>query len=235
MKPVIAVAPLFDNSKDSYWMLPGYFEVVAACGGIPIMLQMSAAGDAREILDKCSGILLTGGQDVDPTLYGEQRIPECGETCRPLDEFDKILVDYAIEEDFPLLGVCRGAQFLNVHLGGTLYQDLMTQHAEGYNHVMPKPYDAEWHTVKLSEGSDLREIFGTDEPGVNSRHHQGIKDLSPQLECEAVSDDGIVEAIRLPGKRYIRAVQWHPEHSWKKDARQKGLVQSFISACTADK
>ena len=146
MKPIIGIVPLVDETKDSFWMLPGYMNGVAEAGGIPVMLPLTSdKEEIRQLLATVQGILLTGGHDVDPAVYGEIPIPECGAFCRERDAMESELLKQALEKDLPVLGICRGIQFLNACLGGTLYQDLPRQY----------PSDTEHHQNHLrSTGSE---------------------------------------------------------------------------------
>ena len=121
-KPIIGVTPLWDEEKKSYWMLPGYLEGVKEAGAIPVILPLTTNGaDIAQLVDLCDGFLFTGGQDVDPQLYGEAMEPFCGELCPARDALEQELLRQALERDKPILGICRGIQFLNAALGGTLY------------------------------------------------------------------------------------------------------------------
>ena len=120
-KPLIGIVPLVDEARESYWMLPGYMQGVEQAGGVPVMLPLTDdAAALRQLADTCDGFLLTGGQDVSPALYGAAPTLQCGETCPARDAMEARLLDLALAADKPVLGICRGIQFLNVHLGGTL-------------------------------------------------------------------------------------------------------------------
>ena len=131
----------------------------------------------------------------------------------------------------PLLGICRGIQFLNVHLGGTLYQDLPAEHPSAANHHQTPPYDAPVHSVTLTAGSPLCALLGKDTLAVNSLHHQAIKTLAPGLAAMAVSEDGLTEAVCLPDKRFVWAVQWHPEFSFRVNEDSRKIFKAFVGAC----
>ena len=208
-KPVIGVLPLYDRARDSYWMLPAYFRGLEAAGALPLMLPLNGAEDCEQLLDLCDGLLFTGGQDVDPALYGEPPMETCGELCPARDRLETALLQGALPRKIPILGICRGLQFLNVRLGGTLWQDLPSQRPEGHSHRMERPYDREAHPVRLS--GPLAALCGAETLGVNSCHHQGIKTLAPALVPMAVSDDGLIEAFRHSDHPFLWAVQWHPE------------------------
>lgn len=230
MRPVIGIVPLYDEEKDSYWMLPGYMKALEECLSIPVMLPLTE--DKTELLyfiRTCDGLLLPGGQDVAPASYGEERLPACGPICPAKDRMEGILLDAAVRLDKPVLGICRGLQFLNAHTGGTLYQDLPTEHP-GLCHRMERPYDRGAHPVTVERKSPLYEIVGSTEYNVNSCHHQGIRDLSPLLCAAATAPDGLVEAAWMPGKHFILGVQWHPEWLYQKDPAAMRLFEAFVKA-----
>ncbi len=231
MKPVIGIVPLVDIEKESYWMLPGYMEGIAQAGGLPLMLPLTDdAADLEQILAMCSGFLFTGGHDVSPELYGEEKLPQCAECCPARDRMELPLLKKALAADKPILGICRGIQFLNAALGGTLYQDLPTQHPSSLTHRQSPPYDIPAHEVVIETGSPLHELLGTCRLPVNSCHHQAIKALSPQLQPMAYAPDGLVEAVCMPEKHFVWAVQWHPEFSWRTDAQSRKIFQAFVNA-----
>ncbi|MCC8107464.1 MAG: gamma-glutamyl-gamma-aminobutyrate hydrolase family protein [Planctomycetes bacterium] len=234
IKPVIGVVPLWDDEKDSLWMLPGYVDGVTAAGGLPVILPLTTDDDDLSFFaDSHDGFLFTGGHDVSPRLYGETALPRCGPACDARDAMEKRLFFDAIGRDKPVFGICRGIQAINVFLGGTLYQDLPSQlnGSVAVGHKQSPPYDRPCHPVAIA-ASPLRAIAGADEILVNSYHHQGIKKLAPGLDVMATSADGLVEAVFMPGARFMWAVQWHPEFALD-DPVSAGLFQSFIAACTA--
>jgi putative glutamine amidotransferase len=237
-KPLIGIVPLWDEEKDSLWMLPGYMDGIERAGGLPIMLPLSTDKTMLEqICRMVDGLLFTGGQDVSPAMYGEAKSEYCGEVCLARDEMEAALFSLAVTEmDKPALGICRGIQFLNALLGGTLYQDLDTQHKSVTQSVPPlchhqkQPYDKPSHKVTIKSGSHLHALLGADEIAVNSCHHQGVKELSRELVCMAEAEDGLIEAVYMPGKKFVWAIQWHPEYSLNDENSQK-LFVSFINAC----
>lgn len=231
-RPLIGIVPLVDAQRESYWMLPGYMRGVEQAGGLPIMLPLTDDDAAlRQLADTCDGFLLTGGQDVSPALYGAAPAPACGETCPARDAMETKLLALALEQDKPVLGICRGIQFLNVYLGGTLYQDLPTEHPSAAEHNQKPPYDVPVHSVTLTAGSPLWALLGKDTLAVNSLHHQAIKTLAPGLAAMAVSEDGLTEAVCLPDKRFVWAVQWHPEFSFPVNADSRKIFAAFVGAC----
>ncbi len=235
MKPIVGLSPLYDEEKRGLWMRPGYLDVLYACGAIPLVLPFqSDAVDVEQILSICDGLLLTGGADIQPHMYGQKPIPECGPTQPNRDELEFRLLDKALYENMPMLGVCRGSQMLNVYLGGTLYQDLRTQLPDSINHAMEPPYESPCHKVTLVPGEPLEALLGVSELPVNSIHHQAVRRLAPTLVPMARSLDGIIEGTWMPDKRFVWAVQWHPEWIWDVDDRQRLIVQRFVDACKGD-
>ena len=232
MKPVIGVTPLYDEQKESIWMLPGYMDVLLACGALPLILPFSTdKQNLDKLLSLCDGFLFTGGQDIAPALYGEEKLSSCGAIYAERDRLDAALFRMAYAADRPILGICRGIQLFNTLLGGTLYQDIPSQLPTALTHRMHPPYDVPCHSVTLLSNTPLYTLFQADEIAVNSYHHQAIKQLAPPLRAMAVAPDGLVEAVYQPDKYFLQAVQWHPELSWQVDARQYQLMSSFVAAC----
>lgn len=232
MKPIIGLSPLYDKEKKGLWMRPGYLDVLYACGAIPLVLPFdSDKVDVEQVLSLCDGLILTGGADVDPRLYGEEPMEQCEETQPIRDALEVRLLDIALFEDKPVLGICRGCQMLNIYNGGTLYQDLATQIPGSLNHAMTPPYEMPCHRVTLEKGEPLHELLQIDEIPVNSIHHQAIRRLAPTLVPLARAKDGVIEAVWMPGKRFVWGVQWHPEWIWNIDERQMRIVQRFVDAC----
>ncbi len=228
---VVGVIPLWDEHKDSLWMLPGYFKGIEAAGAIPVMLPLSSDQKIlKECLGHVDGILFTGGHDVSPELYGAKRIAKCGAVCQERDAMEAFLVKECIARDKPFLGICRGIQILNAVLGGTLWQDLPSQRPSGTEHCMSAPYDRGVHDVTLTDKGMLWAMLGVKSLKVNSYHHQAIKDLSPKLSCEAVSEDGLCEAARVKNARFALAVQWHPEFYNGHNDYANAIFKAFVSA-----
>ena len=230
-RPVVGVVPLVDYERASYWMLPGYFEGVAAAGGLPVMLPLMAdAQDVLQLARLCDAFLFTGGQDVSPTLYGQEAIEHCGETCPERDDLEQRLLDTALADDKPLLGICRGLQFMNAALGGTLHQDIPTQVPSGVVHCQKPPYDRPAHSVAVLPETPLARVVGVGELPVNSYHHQAICKLAPSLRPMAQAPDGLVEAVWMPEAHFVWAVQWHPEYSWRVDEASRKIFAAFVAA-----
>ncbi len=230
-KPLIGVVPLWDADKNSLWMLPGYFDGLLAAGAVPFMLPLTdGAAALRRLAAVCDGYLFTGGQDVQPGFYGETPHPACGEVCPARDAMEAELFTLALQADKPVLGICRGIQFLNAALGGTLWQDLPAQRPSPVCHHQGLPYDAPAHPVTVLPGTPLHALLNADTLPANSLHHQAVRDLAPALRAMAAAPDGIVEAVYLPARRFVWAVQWHPEFNYKTEPSSRAIFAAFVRA-----
>ena len=214
--PLIGVTPLWDAERQSVWMLPDYLDGIKAAGGIPVVLPIAMSeDDAERIVESFDGFLFTGGQDVS--------------SCPERDKEETLLLQKALESDKPILGICRGLQFINVFLGGTLWQDLPSQHPSAIVHRQGKPYGVPTHQVSIS--GELQSLLGKDILDVNTLHHQAVKDLGSGLTPMAVAPDGLIEAFQMPGKRFVWAVQWHPEYLFKTDKDSLAIFSCFVERC----
>lgn len=233
-KPLIGIVPLVDTERESYWMLPGYMKGIEEAGGIPFMLPLTQDNLLiRQLVEICDGILLTGGQDVSPEIYGEEKMPQCGEISIERDEMERVLLEEAIEKDKAVLGICRGIQFMNAILGGSLYQDLPIQKPSPLEHHQTPPYDKPVHEVIIEKNSPVYELLKVERLQVNSYHHQGVKKVSEKLKVMAKSTDGLVESVYMPGKKFIWATQWHPEFSYKIDESSRKIFECFIKSSSS--
>ena len=214
--PIIGVTPLWDAERKSVWMLPDYLDGIKAAGGLPIVLPLEMEEkDADLIVETCDGFLFTGGQDVG--------------SCPERDKLETLLLSKALQSDKAILGICRGLQFINVFLGGTLWQDLPSQHPSVIVHRQGKPYNAPTHKVVLN--GSVKTLLGKDALEVNTLHHQAIKDLGSDLLQMAVAPDGIIEAVQMEGKRFVWGIQWHPEYMFKIDMDSQAIFSHFIHHC----
>jgi putative glutamine amidotransferase len=206
-----------------------YLTAVKKAGGIPIILPVDR--DLKHIprlLNMVDGVLVSGGNDISPMLYNERINRYCGLLDPDRDTFEIELSKRAIEIDKPLLGVCRGIQILNIALGGTVYQDLPSSGFELHT-ILTNERNVPTHSVKIEKDSPFMAIFGKGEIFVNSFHHQGIREVAQSLETAAVTPDGLVEAVYMPDKKFVMAIQWHPEMMFD-SKQQASLFGSFIEA-----
>jgi len=224
--PLIAIAPC---SK-----LPDYEESVRRAGG-EVRVLNSAADSPADVMDAAQGLLLTGGGDVRPDLYGATAHPRFDPAEPGRDEYEIALVRLALEKDIPVFAICRGVQLLNVARGGTLIQDIPDEVGTTVNHRVPMPPHSMAHDIWIESSSLIERLMGERfEAGeacpVNSRHHQAPKDLGEGLVASATAPDGVIEAIEDPNRRFCLGVQWHPENFWR-TGEFRTLFEGFIEAC----
>ena len=214
--------------------LADYEESVRLAGGGPRVVDVSEHGPA-EVIAGAAGLLLAGGGDVLPELYGESTHPSFSAAEPRRDEFEIELVRRALDADVPVFAICRGVQVLNVALGGTLVQDIPDETGRTIDHMVRQPADVIAHDVRIAPASLLaaltrRRTAGAQHCAVNSRHHQAPKTLGSGLVATALAPDGIVEALEYPTLRFCLGVQWHPENFWRTGEFQP-LFEGFVSAC----
>lgn len=215
-----------------------YVEAILAAGGIPFILPPMASstrerpnstGWFKEIPEVLDGLLITGGEDVEPIQYGQTRHPTVKKVDALRDQFEIAMARCAFEMDLPLLGVCRGPQVINVAAGGTLIQDLPSQQPGPIVH-MHLEMTEEAHEIEIAPGSRLSTIIGKGSISTNSAHHQAVNVVATQLRPVAWAKDGVVEAIESPSHRWLVAVQWHPEMLYESHPIQRRLFEAFVEA-----
>ena len=212
--------------------LDDYVASVEQAGGRARVLEVSDS--PRKIVDEIDGLLLTGGGDIDPVLYGDERHPTVEDAEPGRDEFEIDLARRAMGSDLPLLAICRGVQVLNVAAGGTLVQDIPSATSTDVRHSVQQPKNAVAHDVVITPGSRVADALGTMVAGdhtcpVNSRHHQSVGRLGAGLVASATAPDGVIEAIEKPDSEFCVGVQWHPENFWR-TGEFAPLFNTFVSA-----
>ena len=228
MKPRIGVTSSHEADKAQLYIRENYLSSLLDAGMLPMVLpETNDPVIISEYLDSLDGILLSGGGDVDPQIYGEERIPACGEPDAERDSFERLLTKEALKRGVPVFGICRGCQLLAVVLGSSLIQDIETQCGipEGVHRQQP-PYDNACHAVHLTQGGMFERITGKRTLQTNSSHHQAVKELGSGLKLEAVSEDGIIEGFSCDGLNAF-AVQFHPEHMAYKDKDAAAFFHEF--------
>ena len=208
-----------------------YGRSVELSGGVPLALPYIESEEIIDaFIDLCDGFLFTGGADVAPSYYGEEKKDTCGEIEENRDKLEMAVLKRALDSGKPILGICRGIQIINVAMGGTLYQDIPTEFETEIAHKQTEGQNDPSHTILVEEGSPLETVVGKRTMTGNSFHHQAIKELAGGLEISARASDGIVEAVYAPDKKYLRAYQWHPERLYRFEDN-KALFDDFINAC----
>jgi putative glutamine amidotransferase len=223
------------DEKGLLALRPEYVRAVEAAGGRPVLLAPGRAEDVAAHLEAVDGLLLTGGSDVAPDLYGQEAHPKLGRVVRERDEFELALCREALRRDLPVLAICRGQQVLNVAAGGTLVQDIPSQ-VEGAAEHNPQGVER-WalaHEVAVTAGTRLHEVLGRETVRVNSFHHQSVERVGDGLVVSARAvGDGVVEGIEAPGRRFVVGVQWHPEAYWDREGGTPALFAAFVAAASS--
>ncbi len=208
-----------------------YDQAILATGGIPLLLPNTLSTDCiTSQLALCDGILLAGGDDINPLVYGEEPSSGLGETNTLVDTYQLKLTALALASGKPILGICRGMQVLNIACGGNVYQDLSDNPKVLYKHMQAAPREQCCHTVTTSPNSILAQLFG-DSFEVNSFHHQAVHKIGKTLTPIAWALDGTVEAICNPLTPFTLGVQWHPEIMLHASQQMRPLFEAFIAAC----
>lgn len=236
MKPFIGISA--NRILDASERFPGYRRVfvnndyvqaIALAGGVPVIMPLVADADViKQQMERIDGLVLSGGQDVNPGLYGEEPSPKLGFISPNRDMYEQQLVQLAMQAKKPILAICRGLQILNVTCGGTLYQDVSFIEGASLDHRQKEPSNIATHGVHFKEGTYLHELYG-EKICTNSFHHQAVKDVAPGFRIAAISTDGVIEAIEKEGDHFVVGVQWHPELMAREHEYMLNLFKSFIS------
>ena len=250
--PLILISPSIEKrgvefGDRSISLSEPYPRAVADAGGIPLTMPVGKSRElVAECVRRCDGVLLTGGDDIQPALYGNglparlrrtvSTTPDGGE--RDLREL--ILIDEVFRQRKPLLAICRGHQLLNVALGGTLIVDIPSQVPRAINHGRMDRRNEKVHEVRLTRGTLLSRITGQRTLGVNSTHHQAVGRVAEPLEVTASSDDGVVESMELKPEAarllpFLLAMQFHPERLVDRHPEHRAIFRAFTRACVMDR
>lgn len=227
-----------DQLPRCWIMSQRYVDVLTQSGAIPWVVPLLEGNETtlRQIYDRLDGLFLPGGVDMDPTTYGESRSALCGRVDTARDWTELLFVRWALADKKPVLAVCRGAQVLNVAVGGSLYQDVGAQHPDAIKHdhfpLNGRRRDELAHEVQVAPGSRLHDLLGAGRLEVNSMHHQGIARLAPGLQAVATSPDGLIEGVEGRSDQFLLGVQWHPEDLVDVDPRMRRLFDAFIAAAS---
>jgi len=231
-RPRIGITMRLDLETDRFYLSRHYSEAVETAGGIPSHLSLIPnSGYISSALDGLDGILLPGSaSDVDPLLYDSEPHQALGNVHALKDQTDLLVLEELEVRGLPLLGICYGMQILNVHRGGKLIQDIVSQVPEAIKHEQGHPRERPSHRIKLLAGSLLSSLATTDSALVNSHHHQAVETVGRDLVATAWTSDGLVEALEDPRPdRFVVAVQWHPELGWRQDEFSRSLFNHFVN------
>ena len=233
-KPVIGLSCSYEKDENNHriFLNHSYLNAIRSFGGIPVVLPSEGNEDELSYLAmQCDGLLFTGGMDIEPALFGEEKWNDTVSTTPDRDRSESLLFRLAQERQLPILGICRGLQMMNVYFGGTLYQDIPTQAPSEVEHRMAPPDHRTCHNCQILPGTPLHNLIGQDEMAVNSHHHQAIKDVAPGFAVMGRCEDGIIEAIWDPRQKFVWGVQWHPENIWDIEDSSAQIFRAFIDAC----
>ncbi len=234
-RPRIGITIAYDGRRVGLHVLrQDYVRAVERAGGLPLILGPVADELGEELLDGIDGLVLSGGSDVDPALYGEAPHPKLGRVVRERDEFELALTRRALARDLPILAICRGHQVLNVAMGGTLVQDIPSEMTGSAQHDHDPRRDRRWersHEVRILPETRLRGILKKETVAVNSFHHQAVRRTGSGLVVSAVSaSDQVVEGIEAPASAFVVGVQWHPESFWHQSDSFQPLFEALVGA-----
>ena len=233
-KPVIGLTASHDLSTDDLKMGHFYIDAIRKNGAIPLVLPLTLdEEEAGPLADTLDGFLFSGGPDVHPFLFGEETLAGCGDFSPLRDSSELLLLSQVYERKKPVLGICRGAQLINIALGGDIYQDIFSQLSGRVPIAHRQPFNATHpaHRVAVETGSRLAQISESLSLEVNSLHHQAIRNVAPCLTVCGRASDGIIEAVEQPGHPFLLGVQWHPEQLAGKYSHADRLFSAFIKAC----
>lgn len=234
MRPRIGITCGFAGANDPLALEGDYIDAVYRAGGVPLVIPPGISEDAlAEILEALDGLLFSGGPDVDPARFCEEPLQGMGRIDPARDEAELLLARLGLERRMPLLGICRGAQVLNIACGGDLFQDLPSQVEGVLKHVQqPTPMTYPTHGIRLEPGSLLARITGKAVLRVNSWHHQAIRRIASGFAATARAEDGVIEAIEKTGEPFILGVQFHPESMARGGSPEAILLfEAFVQAC----
>lgn len=225
--------PQYSAESGRIMVTANYFHAVRQAGGIPVLLPLfSECFDIEGILDRFDGFLFPGGPDINPLLFGEETLPECGNIVPERDTLELGLMSGILRSGKPVFGICRGIQVMNVALGGTLFQDIPSQTGEQkVGHYQKAGNAVLTHSVRVEKNTLLYDIVKKERITVNSFHHQSCKILGEGLVLNASAADGIIEAAALKNHRFFLGVQWHPEHLYGLDDAMTKVWDTFVGLC----
>lgn len=235
MKPVIGIpGNVLTNFSPQYKSLPitytphGFVDALQAAGALPVVFPISNEENARQYVKSVDAIVLAGGQDVSPLIYGEEPHLKLQATSLERDRFEMAVIKEAWAENKPVLAICRGLQIFNVAFGGTLYQDVSLYPEIGVQHVQASTPETAAHSVTIEADSWLGGLYGK-QAHVNSYHHQAIKQLADVLRPVAWSKDGLIEGFESNDDQHLTiGVQWHPELMIKQNQAAQGLFDAYV-------
>ena len=231
MKPIVGITAEV-REDGNYFLPPVYGRAVTQAGGIPVLIPLVPEEDIEALCEQIDALFVTGGEDIDPSYYGENPHVHLGKICPSLDAMEYALVQKILELDKPYVGVCRGMHMLNVATGGSLYQSIHSQREEPVmQHKQKAVRTHRSHPVKIEKYSRMFGMFKEEEFKVNSHHHQACKDVGGPLKVVAHALDGIIEGVESTEHSFVFGFQWHPEEfALEGDEPSKRFFKAYIDA-----
>ncbi|NDJ60242.1 MAG: gamma-glutamyl-gamma-aminobutyrate hydrolase family protein [Chloroflexi bacterium] len=236
MQPLIGIttSSRIENGKPYNFIYARNAQVIAQAGGLPVLIPTNLGEETlRALYARLDGLLLPGGPDVHPDYYGAERHETTKEIDDNRDALELTVARWAVSDDLPVFGICRGQQVFNVALGGSLLQDIPSALGDAVTHRdQSEPRDKRLHEVAIDGASQLSQIIGATRANVNSIHHQAVGAVAPGVRVAAHSPDGVIEALEVPDRRFALTVQWHPEDLYADDPTAQQLFAAFIKSAS---
>ncbi|WP_243354410.1 gamma-glutamyl-gamma-aminobutyrate hydrolase family protein [Bacillus litorisediminis] len=232
MKPVIGITSHVELDC-KHTLNHDYIQAVLDAGGIPVILPIGIDDDVDQLLERLDGILVTGGGDIDPTLFGEEPHANLGMISPGRDSSELAIIVKALALNKPILAICRGIQILNIAVGGDMFQDIYAQHDQQLlQHSQKASRSHLSHYVNVEKDSLLADIAGQTKFKVNTFHHQAVRHVPKPLTISGTASDGIIEAIESVEHKFVLGLQWHPEPlAANGDEISKKIFKRFIQSC----
>lgn len=233
MRPLVGITTTIDPQGGDYrkpriGLYVNYVAPLERAGVTPVLITPAHSKDSIcQLIGECAGLVLTGGEDIAPSRYGHDPIPELGQVNPARDAAELIAVEDACKRDLPVLGICRGHQLLNVFFGGTLCQDIQVAIEDAPSHQQTTPWGQHHHKVFVEPHTHLADALGETELQINSYHHQAVQRVGDGLRVTARSDDGLVEGLESTEHTWVVGVQWHPERHEAEAAASNPNVRLF--------
>ena len=230
-RKIIGIVSSVDDKKTTS-IVENYAEAINKAGGVTVLLPYTEREEIiASFVELCDGFCIAGGVDISPERYGEEKHPLCEAPQLYRDALDLAFIKKVLESGKPLLAICRGMQMLNVALGGALYQDIPSECPSEIKHRQTEGELEFSHSVTPVPSTPLARTVGEDSIRINSFHHQAVKRLGAGLAIMASSDDGMVEAVYMPERKFVEGYQWHPERLYAIDENSRKIFKHFIESC----